>query len=288
MTEQLPVAATALVSDAKQTAVLNLVRRAAKAEILPRFRKLDRSDILSKGRTDDLVTAADTAAEAVITRGLQMAFPSALVVGEEAVHKDPKLLDKIGQAELSFIIDPVDGTWNFAHGLPVFGVMVAACQFGKPVYGLIYDPLGDDVVVADLTMMTRRVLANGRTVSLRTAEPKALDEMKGYVHQALMPKKDQVIAARCSTSFDRVSGLRCAAFEYRLLAEGAVDFVIGSKMTPWDHAAGVILCRQAGGYSAMLDETDYSAEIKEGYLLSASSRETWDKVRAVYKDLVST
>src|SRR5437763_13857904 len=96
---------------------------AARTEIMPRFRKLAPAQIRRKSSAFDLVTEADEAAEAVIATALLAAFPGAVVIGEESAHEDPALLDTIADAELVFIVGPVDGTRNFASYLPPFGSM---------------------------------------------------------------------------------------------------------------------------------------------------------------------
>lgn len=288
MTDNLPMTIPAPLTRAQKTSLLNLVRRAARSEILPRFRTLDPTDISEKTGALDLVTDADELAEAMITRGLQMAFPSAIIVGEEAAAKNPEILDTLGEAELGFLIDPVDGTWNFAHGLSVFGTMVAATRFGKPVYGLIYDPLNDDYVTADETTPTIWHGARGRRRDLATRGPRSLDNMVGYIHLKLMPAESQRRVAALYPEIGRPDALRCSAHEYRLLAQGHCDFVLSCKMTPWDHAAGVLLCQKAGGHAAFLDGRDYSVDIPEGYLLCAAHEETWNTVAAKLDFLVDT
>lgn len=287
MTDNLPMPIPAPLTRAQKTSLLNLVRRAARSEILPRFRTLDPTEISEKTSALDLVTDADELAEAMITRGLQMAFPSAVIVGEEAASKDPRILDKLGEAELGFLIDPVDGTWNFAHGLSVFGTMVAATRFGKPVYGLIYDPLNDDYVMADEATPTLWQGARGRRRNLATHAPRPLNQMIGYIHLKLMTDDIQPKLAALYPEIGRPDSLRCSAHEYRLLAQGHCDFVLSAKMTPWDHAAGVLLCQKAGGHVAFLDGREYSADIREGYLLCASSEETWNLVAAKLDFLVA-
>jgi fructose-1,6-bisphosphatase/inositol monophosphatase family enzyme len=64
-----------------------------------------------------------------------------------------------------------------------------------------------------------------------------------------------------------------------LLAQGAVDFVMSDVLNPWDHAAGVLACRQAGGVARMLDGRDYSTAILNGVLLSAANQDTWQRLR---------
>lgn len=282
MNASLPMPISAPFTKAQKATIRNLVRRASRAEILPRFRKLEKGDISEKSGPTDLVTDADTGAEAIITRGLQIAYPSALVVGEEAVAKNEKLLDKLGEAELSFIIDPVDGTWNFAMGLPLFGTIIAACRFGRPVYGLIYDPTGDDMMEADLDNPAIHRFPGGRTRDLNTAPQKPLSDMMGYMQWGLLPQDEKERLAALLPQFKLASTVRCSAHEYRMLAQGAVDFVLGVRMTPWDHAAGVLLCQQAGGHAAMLDGRDYTA-MEQGYLLCASSKAVWDEVAEVIK-----
>src|SRR5260370_19518063 len=101
---------------------------AARTEIMPRFRKLTAAQIRRKSSAFDLVTEADEAAEAVIATALTAAFPGAVIIGEKSAHKDPALLDTIADAELAFIVDPVDGTRNFAPNLPLFGGITAVTR----------------------------------------------------------------------------------------------------------------------------------------------------------------
>lgn len=280
MTDNLPMPIPAPLTRAQKTSLLNLVRRAARSEILPRFRTLDPTDISEKTSASDLVTDADEMAEAMITRGLQMAFPSAVIVGEEAAAKTPEILDKLDEAEMGFLVDPVDGTWNFANGLSAFGTMVAVTRFGKPVYGLIYDPLGDDYVSADEATPSFWQGPRGRRRELQTRAARPLEQMTGYIHLKLMGSDIQPRVAALYPEIGHPGSLRCSAHEYRMLAQGHCDFVLSPKMTPWDHAAGAHLCQQAGGHVAFLDGREYATHIRTGYLLSAANEDTWNTVAA--------
>ena len=275
MTDSLPIPLSPPLSPAQQVALVNLVRRAARAEILPRFRSLTRAEAMIKSGPHDLVTEADHAAEAMIARGLQRLFPHALVIGEEAVAADPALREKVSGAELAIIIDPVDGTWNFVHGLPLFGVIVAVTRFGRPALGLLYDPVADDWILADETTPARLTAATGCARPLATARTEALAEMQGYAHVSLMPKAQQARLAPLMPALAKISSLRCSCHEYRLLAQGAVDFVLSGQLNPWDHAAGVLICRKAGGVARMLDGRDYETGITEGLLLAAANETAW-------------
>ena len=154
-----------------------ILARAARAEILPRFCALDAAQVRQKSSAFDLVTEADEAAEAAITADLRAIFPEAIVVGEEATHRDPALLQAIGSAELAFIVDPIDGTRNFASGLPLFGVMAAATVRGEIVAGVIHDPICRDFAYAVRDGGAWIEHEDGRRTPLRVAPPVPMAEM---------------------------------------------------------------------------------------------------------------
>jgi fructose-1,6-bisphosphatase/inositol monophosphatase family enzyme len=285
MTDSLPIALSAPLSPAQQTALINLVRRAARTEVLPRFRSVSRAEATAKTGPRDLVTEADHAAEAMIARGLQRLFPHALIVGEEAVAARPDLRDEVAGAEFAIIIDPVDGTWNFVHGLPLFGVIVAVTRFGRPVLGLLYDPVADDWLIADETAPAQLVAANGIARRAATSAGGALGDLHGYVHASLMEQPRQEALYPRLAALGQATALRCSCHEYRLLAQGAVDFVLSDRLNPWDHAAGVLICQRAGGVARMLDGQDYGTAQETGLLLCAGSEETWDALRDHFADL---
>lgn len=287
-TETLPAPLPPALTKAQQSSVINVVRRAAKSEILPRFRKLGSGEIRTKSGKDDLVTDADTAAEAMIARALQIAFPSALVIGEEAVASNPGLLDGIKEAQLAFHIDPVDGTWNFAHGMALFGVIIAATRYGKPVFGMIYDPIADDWAIAaeDDVAELRRPFGPAR--ALKASMGKPLEDLSGILPLHLFPKDKQAQLAATFPGFARVSTLRCSAHEYRALAQGHFDFSLTALLHPWDHAAGALICARAGCHVEMLDGGDYTAARTTGHLLVAPDRTTWNKLQKAFAFLTST
>lgn len=266
-------------SAAQIALIVNIARRAAQTEILPRFRNLDASRIDTKSGPNDLVTDADRAAEAMITRGLAGAFPEAVIVGEEAAETDPDYHARLAEAALAFVIDPVDGTWNFAHGLPAFGTMIAACRGGVPVFGVILDPITGDAAYATLGQGAHLVSRLGAARALHTAAPKSVAEMIGYIDPFTLPPGPREALAMNALAFAQASSLRCSAYHYRLLAQGAVDFSLASKLSPWDHLPGARLVLEAGGHVAMLDGRPYTASCDSGHLLSASSKEVWERVR---------
>jgi fructose-1,6-bisphosphatase/inositol monophosphatase family enzyme len=257
-----------------------ILAEAARAEILPRFRRLEAGDVRTKSGPLDLVTEADEAAERRITTALLARFPGCVVVGEEATAADETLLGRIADAELAFVVDPVDGTANFAAGLPLFGVMAAVVVRGEIVGAAIHDPMGDDVALALRGEGAWTLRPDGHVSDLRVAAPVDVARMAGGVNWRFLPEPAR---SRIMTRQDRVAGTfsyRCAAHEYRLLAGGHCHFLQYGKLMPWDHAPGWLLHREAGGYSARFDGSAYGVTTLSGGLICAPDRASWVALRA--------
>jgi fructose-1,6-bisphosphatase/inositol monophosphatase family enzyme len=257
--------------------LVRIVRDVARVEILPRFRALAPTDISTKSGPGDLVTVADRAAEAAMTEAIRALMPGAAVVGEEAISSDPALRDAIATADPCVIIDPVDGTWNFAKGLALFGVLLAITRAGRPVWGMLHDPLLDDWIIADAT--GTRMVRGDKVTPLRTSTQTKVERLVGYVPVGLYPRsqRPQVLAALAP--FSRATSLRCACHEYRLIAQGHAEFALsGPTQHAWDHAAGVLAVEQAGGVARFLDGAAYDAGRKDGPLLVAASDAVWHAV----------
>ena len=271
----------------KEAALIEAVRETARTEILPRFRALSSGDVSTKSRHDDLVTVADRAAEVRLTRAAQEIFGDVTVVGEEAVSDDPTVRDAIDDAEVCLIIDPIDGTWNFAHGLALFGVILAYAERGRTVWGMIYDPIGDDWVTAHDGGGAALVRADGTRRELRLSDAPASDVsgMMGYVHAYLYKGEDRRRLFARLPEFHKTDALRCSAHEYRMLAQGAADFCLSPILNPWDHAAGALIATEAGGVSRLVDGTAYRPGHREGRVLTARSQDVWERVAESLGDI---
>lgn len=288
MPDSLPIPLSSPLTQAQTTAIINLVRRTAKAEILPRFRNLSAGAISTKSGRFDLVTEADEAAEAMLLRGLQRMFPHALVVGEEMAAKQDDIRGQLAKAELAFIVDPVDGTWNFAHGLPLYGVILSVTRFGKPVFGLLYDPMMDDWIIAEENAPALMSRSMGAAREIRVSQGARPADLSGFVHLYLLPEDKRAQMAALLPGFARTQMLRCSCQEYRMLAQGAMDFAISGTMNPWDHAAGVLICQQAGGVVRMLDGAAYNAGMTQGYVLAAPDEASWQELRDLFAFLTES
>jgi len=271
----------------EEAALIALVREVAKAEIMPRFRCLPTEDIRSKSAPDDLVTEADLRSEVAITEGVRQLLPDALVIGEEAVAADASILDGIAQANQSVIIDPVDGTWNFAKGLATFGVILAVVENGQTVFGLLYDPVLDDWVWARKGGGAWYQRPNASPVKLSVTGSNTIETTVGFVPLFLFPYETRMKLAGAIPGFRRIWSVRCSCHEYRLLAQGHADFCLSGTLNPWDHAAGALTVIEAGGAAGLLDGRDYTPGMTSGgHLVTAGSQETLDRIRSTFALLV--
>ncbi|MCX7384168.1 MAG: inositol monophosphatase [Alphaproteobacteria bacterium] len=249
------------------SALDDILRAASRTEIMPRFRRLADGDVRTKTGPLDLVTEADEAAERMITAALLREFPGCVIVGEEATSADPSLLGALAAAELAFVVDPVDGTSNFAWGMPLFGCMAAAIRRGEIIGAVIHDPIIGMSAMALRGEGAWNQEADGRRIDMRVADPVPVAEMNGGANWRFLPEPQR---SRVGQRLDRVGasyGYRCAAHEYRLIAGGHSHYLLYGKLMPWDHAPGWLLHQEAGGYSAHFDGTQYRPTATAGGLI---------------------
>lgn len=256
-----------------------ILREAAAVEIMPRFRRLGAGAVREKSGPLDLVTDADEAAEKLITARLRALHPGCLVVGEEAASADPSLISKLASAELAFVVDPVDGTSNFAAGLPLFGVMLAQVEHGVTTAAIILDPVCDCYSAARLGEGAWEVSAEGARRHLRVAASAAVGAMRGLVSWRFMPEPMRGRVLERLPNLGGVWDHRCAAHAYRSLVAGHAELALFWKLMPWDHLPGVLLCQEAGGYAAKFDGSVYAPGEVSGGLICAPDAGAWGAVR---------
>lgn len=256
-----------------------LLREAGRLEIMPRFRNLAAGSVRTKTGPLDLVTEADEAAERHIAAGLRRMFPGCVVVGEEAASNDPALLKTLAGVDLAFVIDPVDGTANFASGLALFGTMIAAISQNEVVASVIHDPIGDDSALASRGEGAWMQTADGRRRDLRVKAPAPAHEMAGNVAWRFLPEP---LRTQVCSNLPRLGGswdYRCSAHEYRMVADGHCHFLFFNRLYPWDHAPGWLLHREAGGFSAQFDGRAYDPTRTDGGLICAPDEPSWRALR---------
>jgi fructose-1,6-bisphosphatase/inositol monophosphatase family enzyme len=259
-----------------------ILREAGKREIMPRFRRLAEGDIRRKTSATDLVTEADEAAERMIGAALSRAFPGCLMVGEEGVSADPALLEAMSDAELAIVVDPIDGTLNYASGVPLFCTMAAVIIGGQTAGAVIHDPITGSSHMALAGEGAWCEEADGRRFPLRVADGKALREMSGMVSWRYFPEPLRSAISSHYPLVSDVASMRCCGHEYRLAASGACDFLIYGQLTPWDHAPGLLIHREAGGYSAQLDGLPHEPATRRLGVIAAPDRASWEALREAF------
>ncbi len=265
----------------------SILRAAAQAEVMPRFRRLGEADVRTKSGPVDLVTIADEAAERHIASGLERRFPGALIVGEEAVAGDRRLLDALASAPLAFVVDPIDGTFNYASGVPLFGVMAAALTHGEVVLAAIHDPLGDDTALALRGEGAWIEATDGRWTDLRVAEPVPPGHMNGVVSWQFLPEPARSRICGRLSALGLVWAYRCSVHEYRLAASGGCHMLVYRRLLPWDHAPGGLIHREAGGYSAHFDGTPYRVDrVNDGLICAPGPRQFRGVAGGVVRELI--
>jgi fructose-1,6-bisphosphatase/inositol monophosphatase family enzyme len=260
--------------------VVQLIRAVARTEIMPRCRNLRPGDVQVKSGPHDLITTANEQTERRLANGLARLFPGCVVVGEEAASRDPGLVGAIADAELCFVVDPIDGTANFCAGLPLFGIMVVMVRRGAVVAAVIHDPVGDDTALAVAGQGAWLESASGERVPLRVALPVPVADMAGAVSWRYMPEPLRSTVCRNLPRVGAAWDYRCAAHQYRMLAAGHCHYVVFHRLLPWDHAAGWLLHQEAGGWSARLDGSAYRPAHATGGLICTPDEASWHMLRA--------
>ncbi|GAN53996.1 inositol monophosphatase family protein [Tanticharoenia sakaeratensis] len=259
--------------------LLAILREAAAIEIMPRFRRLDPTEIHSKGDPLDLVTCADEGAERFVADRVVTLWPGTAMVGEEACARGPEPLAALTTARRAVVLDPIDGTANFAAGTPLFGVMAAIVEDGQVEASAILDPVSGDAALA-LRREGAWLDRDGRALRpLRAAAPAALSAMVGKTAWRSLPA---AMREQATGFLARVGGLwdyRCAAHEYLQAADGHCHFLMYTRTLPWDHLPGSLLLQEAGAYGAHFDGTPYTPGHLKGGLLYAPDQASWLTLR---------
>ncbi len=202
------------------------------------------------------------------------------MVGEEAAQADPAIMDRVGEG-LCWIVDPLDGTNNFAFGKPPFGVLVALADGGETVEGWIYDSLTGRFCHA---ARGEGAFVDGDLIAARTTgeTPPVAAISLIFLHDA----QREAVKEHIAPFYRLVDIPRCAAEQYPRLGLGQNDVSLFERTLPWDHAAGALWLNEAGGKVARLDGSEYRPDDwQRTGLLGAASPELWDDLAGRIADM---
>ena len=256
--------------------VADLIRETAATELLPRFRNLSKDDVRLKG-PGDFVTVADLAAEQRLASGLAKILPGVPVVGEEAVENDPSLLELIGRPdEACWIVDPLDGTANFATGKDTFAIIVALVRNAQTIGGWILDVPGDRLTVA--------IEGQGVTLDGQRVHGASVEKPSGYVGAKVRKTFDRELPDAQRGRLGKIRSTGCAGIEYIDVLAGRASFCLYRRSKPWDHAAGALMLKEAGGDTVRFDGEPYSpAQNIHAGIIGSSSTTVLATVRSIFE-----
>ncbi|MBU0557041.1 MAG: inositol monophosphatase [Alphaproteobacteria bacterium] len=256
-------------------AVGTLMREVARDVVLPRYQNLAGHEVEEK-TVGELVTIADREAELRLNDGLSRILPDAGLVGEEACAADPSLTEKL-ETGLNWVIDPIDGTGNFAAGKPPFAIMVALADAGIMQASWILDPLTGRLCEAALG---RGAWIDGEPVKAR--ESGANIPIAGLSVLFLDPADRQAMIDRVEGKFEVADIPRCAGEQYPRIVLGVHDLAAFERTLPWDHAPGALFVNEAGGHVARPDGSPYRLAADPGRgLLAAASPALWERAAGI-------
>jgi myo-inositol-1(or 4)-monophosphatase len=255
-----------------RSALLNVMVQAARkaARSLKRdFGEVEHLQVSLKGPAN-FVTAADRRAEEILHEQLSRARPGYGFLGEEGGRREGA--DKTH----SWIVDPLDGTSNFLHGIPHFAISIALEREGTIVAGLIYNPANEELFTAER--------GKGAFLNDQRLRVAARQRLVDAVIACGLPHHGKGDLALFRTEFaavqDKVAGLRrfgAATLDLAWVAAGRLDAYWERDISPWDMAAGLLMVREAGGYVTDLDGGD--AMLAKGHIIAGNETMHRDLLR---------
>jgi len=209
--------------------------QAAARVALDRFHK---PLVISRKGFRDIVTEADLAAQDAAVAVIQSRFPDAAILGEE------NLAPEAG-ADRVWVVDPIDGTTNYARGFPIFCVSIGVVQHGRPIAGVVYDPLRDHLFTAE---RDRGARLNGSPIHVSevSALPDAILSLD-WGQSLDKRRRSLTLLDRIATECRTVRAIGSAALGMCYLAAGWIDLFFNLALRPWDGAAGQVIIEEAGG-----------------------------------------
>lgn len=215
-----------------------LIAGSAGQFILQHFGKVEDKEIITKD-VNSLVTYVDTGAEQIIVDGLRKLLPESGFLTEE------ETTDQVS-AEYTWIIDPLDGTTNFLHGIPMFAVSIALQKDRKTILGIVLDVVHDDLFSA---WSGGGAWLNGQAIKVS-----AVDKMKDTLFATGFPYYDysqmQAYMNTLKALMQATRGIRrcgAAALDLAYVAAGRFDAFFEYGLNPWDVAGGALIVKEAGG-----------------------------------------
>jgi fructose-1,6-bisphosphatase/inositol monophosphatase family enzyme len=261
-------------------AVTTVIAEIAAEEVKGKLGILSRAEVSEKS-AGDFVTTADLAVERRLGAALMDFLPDAQVVGEEAVGEGRASIVSLAEDHLSWVIDPIDGTGNFAAGYPLSAVILALVRKDEVLAGWIHDPYSDRTFVGSLG---GGAWFAGNRLSVHTPDESRLLNGSIYGRSFRRSTGFQATWARGRGKMGAIFNARCVGHEHMSRLAGLSHFGGYSKLFPWDHAAGFLMHSEAGGVGKLITGAAYKPSNADIAGLLAPDEDIWNKIR----DIITT
>lgn len=239
---------------------------------------LDREslEIISKGTRENFATSADYEVERFLRKRLTELLPGSSFVGEED--------GRSGNGDYEWIVDPIDGTANYARDLKISTISIALRKNNETVSGLVYQPYTKEMFCAE---RGKGSFINDRRMNV------SIRPLANSLFCTSWSAYDKTIASMCFRISERIYPLcedirrfGTAAYELCLLAEGKIDIYYEATLQPWDLAAGALIVREAGGFCGSVSGPE-SYDIK-GPMIASNTKESFDVIRDIVENEMNT
>ncbi len=261
-----------MMRDLDLDAVTAIIVEIAREEVKGKLGMLSRSEITEKS-AGDFVTTADLAVERRLGAALMDVLPEADIIGEEAVAEGRASIAALAGDGLNWVIDPIDGTGNFAIGMPLSAVILSLVRNDEILAGWIHDPFGDRTFVGALG---GGAWFNGGKLSCHTPDDLRLMNGSVYGRQFRDRPEFQDLWARGRRRLGAVFNARCVGHEHMSRLAGLAHFGCYSRLLPWDHAAGFLMHREAGGIARLINGGEYRPSNPAVPGLLAPDEDVWN------------
>ncbi len=275
--------------------VLSVIEKHA----ITNFQNLNDSQIFLKNNGQDIVTEIDLAIEAELSQHLQASLAGSFILGEEGYAEDASIVKQAQNYSYVWVIDPLDGTRNFSQGIEIYSSMVALCEQGKVVLGVLYDCLERDVAIA-IAGLGAYYLKSSTKIS--AIEDDRFVEITGLIGHFPPRLREELLQNTITTSLEgkdifcqnmnimqriatmkHVKSLRCAGMDFIGMAKGERHFSVYNSLKSWDHAAGKLLLEEAGGIFQAIggNISPYNALEESGRFLAVYSTSQKERLMAI-------
>ena len=252
-------------SEINNDEIRSILLKLSKEIVLPKFKNLKDGEILYKNKKD-LVTCVDIEVEKNLKKILISILPNSLFVGEELFYSNPKIINSYNENQFCWTVDPIDGTTNFVKGKDKFAIMIALSYKDIILQSWIYMPLTDEFYYSKLGEGS---FVDGKKIY--SAEDMVISDSIGSISSKYWDNKYNKRIFEIKYLFKETNSYGCIGIEYIDIAKGVRNFAILSKLSPWDHMAGILLVKEAGGSILHFDKSNYNHCLEKDNLVVTNS-----------------